>query len=122
MDAKKTFLIAPVRGYPPGAWGEYVKTLESDGWSVFWPARDTAQHDDPTGIRICRDNRTAIGNAHAVHLIWDGKSTGCLFDLGVAWALCKPIIILELPEDATNGKSFLRMPRAWAEEGPEVVG
>lgn len=76
------------------------------------PPHDTDQQDD-TGLRICRDNLQAIKEADVVHIIWDGKSQGSLFDLGVAFALGKRIIPLELPP-ATEGKSFQNMVRAWA--------
>jgi nucleoside 2-deoxyribosyltransferase len=109
---KKTFLIGPVRGFPPDYLASVVAGLESDGWQVHWPARDTDQ-SDPTGILICTDNVSAIRNADAVHVIWDGVSQGCLFDLGAAFALMKPVIPIELPEP-TEGKSFQNMIRNWA--------
>lgn len=111
----KSFLICPVRGKPPKEYEAIVETLESDGFAVHWPPRDTNQ-DDPTGLRICRDNAAAIGRADVVHVIWDGKSQGCLFDLGVAFALRKQIIPIELPE-ATLEKSFQNMVREWARGG-----
>lgn len=110
----KTFLICPVRGYHPMTWKTFVNGLEIAGWKVHWPTRDTDQHD-PTGLRICKQNREAIREADAVHVIWDGESTGVLFDLGMAFALGKRVIILALPE-APDVKSFLLMIRAWASE------
>lgn len=107
----RTFLIAPVRGLASDAWAEEVKALERKGWDVYWPARDTDQND-PTGLNICRANRDAIAAADVVHVIWDGQSQGCVFDLGVAFALSKDIIPLRLPE-STEGKSFGNMIRAW---------
>lgn len=117
MNKQKTFLIAPVRGYDANAWQAVVSELELK-YDVWWPARDTLQYDD-TGLRICRDNRAAIEASDVVHLIWDAHSTGCLFDMGMAFALRKPIIILSLPEDHGGGKSFLKMPRAWEQYGAE---
>lgn len=38
---------------------------------------------------------------------------GSLFDLGMAFALGKPIIYLEMP-DQTEGKSFQNMVKKWA--------
>lgn len=87
----KTFLICPVRGYSADAHAEAVQALEAEGWSVHWPPRDTDQND-PVGLRICTDNARAIAGADAVHVIWDGKSQGVLFDLGVAFALKKRVI------------------------------
>jgi nucleoside 2-deoxyribosyltransferase len=108
---KSTFLICPVRGVAPEESRRYVERLEADGWTVYWPHRDTDQADE-IGLRICEDNRSAIEKADCVHLIWDGKSQGCLFDLGMAFAMRKPVIPLTLPEP-TDGKSFQNMVRAW---------
>jgi hypothetical protein len=110
----KSFLICPVRGKPPEFYAAIVRDIEADGISVHWPPRDTNQTDS-TGLRICRDNAAAIAAADVIHVVWDGQSQGCLFDLGVAFALNKVIIPVELPA-ATEGKSFQNMIRAWADE------
>lgn len=108
---KTSFLICPVRGVDPEDARAFVSRIENEGYCLHWPPRDTKQ-DDPIGLRICRDNMAAIKAADVVHVIWDGKSQGCLFDLGMAFALEKPIIPLSLP-DETDGKSFQNMVRAW---------
>src|SRR5262245_6581602 len=108
----RTFLICPVRGRDPSVFAATVSRLEADGYAVHWPPRDTNQ-DDATGLRICRDNAAAIVAADVVHVIWDGESQGCLFDLGVAFALGKRLIPLHLPPP-TAGKSFQNMVREWA--------
>ena len=108
----KTFLICPVRGHEQAETEAIVRDLEAHGWSVHWPPRDTNQ-DDPTGLRICMDNEVAIEAADAVHFVWDGKSQGCLFDLGMAFALHKFVIPISMPEK-TEGKSFQNMVSAWA--------
>jgi nucleoside 2-deoxyribosyltransferase len=112
----KTFLICPLRGHDERAFASAVKQLESEGYVVHWPHRDTDQTDD-TGFRICRDNRAAIVAADVVHVIWDGQSQGCLFDLGMAFALGKSIIPLTLPPP-TSGKSFQNMVVEWAKRVP----
>lgn len=107
-----TFLIGPVRGKSPDYLASIVADLEAEGWQVHWPARDTDQND-PSGILICTDNVAAIRKADFVHVVWDGESQGCLFDLGAAFALMKPVIAIELPPE-TEGKSFQNMVRNWA--------
>jgi hypothetical protein len=111
---KSSFLILPVRGHEMSETEAIVKGLEDEGYKVHWPPRDTDQVDD-TGLRICNDNADAIRKADVVHIIWDGKSQGGLFDLGVAFALKKKIIAISLPE-ATEGKSFQNMIRAWEKQ------
>lgn len=110
----KSFLICPVRGVDPETARQFVSQIEAEGYTLHWPPRDTDQ-SDPVGLRICSDNAAAIRNADVVHVIWDGKSQGCLFDLGIAFALNKVVVPLSLPA-ATDGKSFQNMVRAWAEQ------
>jgi nucleoside 2-deoxyribosyltransferase len=110
---KKTFLICPVRGHDRNETEEVVKQLERE-YEVHWPPRDTNQND-ATGFRICCKNRDAIKSADVVHIIWDGKSQGSLFDLGMAFAFGKKIIPLELPEQ-TPYKSFQNMINEWTQK------
>lgn len=110
------FLICPVRNVLP----EYkdgidaqVTQLEQQGHKVYYPARDTNQ-DDPTGLNICNQNRQAIENADVIYVIWDGKSQGVLFDLGMAFAMKKKIrTITGYMPSMSNGKSFQNMIYAW---------
>lgn len=108
----RTFLICPVRGHEQAETQKIVAELEAAGYQVHWPPRDTNQ-SDPTGLRICQDNYAAIEAAEVVHFVWDGKSQGCLFDLGMAFAMGKKVIPLSMP-DPTEGKSFQNMVREWA--------
>jgi len=108
----KSFLICPVRWVDPELTRGIVEELEADGYTVHWPPRDTDQSDE-TGLRICADNYNAIKASDTVHVVWDGKSQGCLFDLGMAFALSKPIIPIKLPP-LSVGKSFQNMIIAWA--------
>ena len=107
----RTFLICPVRGHDPEETRWIVQRLELE-YIVHWPPRDTNQ-EDPTGFRICTDNLNAIKKADVIHVIWDGISTGCLFDLGMAFALGKTVVPIEMPEP-TEGKSFQNMVNEWA--------
>jgi hypothetical protein len=111
----KTFLICPVRGMSPDAHKATVDLLEKRGFTVHWPPRDTDQND-AIGLRICMDNANAIAAADVVHVIWDGKSQGCLFDLGVAFALKKKLEIIVIPP-LSEGKSFQNMMAAWSVDG-----
>lgn len=110
----RTFLICPVRGHDKTETENIVKKLEDDGFTVHWPHRDTDQEDE-TGYRICCQNRDAIESADVIHLLWDGKSKGVLFDLGMAFAMGKKIIPLEMPPQ-TSHKSFQNMVSEWAQK------
>ena len=112
----KVFLIHPIRE-AHREWEDkatdYVATLEKEGHEVYWPKRDTNQ-DDPFGFAICADNRIAIQEADEVHVMWDGNSKGCIFDLGMAFEQKKQIVLVRgwFPL-ATEGKSFANMVRLW---------
>lgn len=90
---------------------DIVAELEKD-YEVYWPPRDTDQ-TDPVGLEICGANLRAIQEADVVHIIWDGKSTGVLFDLGMVFALTKELVVISLPPE-TDHKSFQNMIRAYA--------
>lgn len=116
VQGKPAFVICPVRNGVPKEAEELVNELEREGMLVHFPPRDTDQ-DDNTGLRICQDNRAAIEAASVVYVIWDGQSQGTLFDLGVAFALRKPVIPVRLPPPS-HGKSFQNMVREWAFKHP----
>lgn len=90
--------------------------MEDDGWEIHWPPRDTNQEDSKTGgFRICVDNENALEDADRVFFVWNGESQGCLFDLGAAFALNKPITVLDAPPNVEGGKSFQNMARYWGD-------
>lgn len=103
------FVICPVRNaslQQTEAIEEWVREFEADGKTVYWPARDTNQ-DDANGYRICRDNADAIKSAKSVHVWFDPASQGSLFDIGMAFALEKPIrLINRCMLEKTEKKSF----------------
>ena len=91
----------------------YVNGLESQGYKVYYPARDTDQNDD-TGSRICNDNKNAILNSKEIHILWDEKSIGSIFDLGIAFAYEMPLKIINIEDvNLTNKKSFTNMIYDW---------
>jgi len=112
----KIYIICPVRNQLE-AWRdglmEYTKALESHGHKVHLPFRDTPQ-DDKTGWNICDNHAHAMREADEVHIAYDGQSEGCLFDLGMAFVLQKPIIpITGYFPKMTKGKSYSNMVWDW---------
>jgi hypothetical protein len=108
------FLICPVREASQATKmiiDEWVEEMELLDHKVHYPGRDTKQ-DDPIGYQICTDNKNAMTAADRVAIIWDGKSTGCLFDIGMAFAMDKQITVVSIPE-STEGKSFQNMILEW---------
>lgn len=110
---KKIFIICTVRGateeYRKNL-EQYVSLLESQGCQVHLPHRDTDQN--ASGYNICDKNATAIANADEVHIFYNGTSQGTHFDMGVAFAFGKPLIVVH-NETYGEGKSYARMIVEW---------
>ncbi len=112
-QGKKAFLICPVRGISDSMKARFdaqVKHLEDvDGWTIHYPPRDTNQHTD--SLKTCELNKQAIKDADMVFIIWDGKSKGCMFDLGMAFVLNKSVqpIVGYFPKATVGYKSFQNM-------------
>lgn len=119
----KYFIICPVRNateQQKQEMADIITAIEHLGHSVYYPARDTNQEDE-TGYRICTDNKNAIRDADIVLVYYDKNSSGTLFDLGVAFALDKEIVILNEVEDG-HGKSFSRMIQDWESRSIQPIG
>ena len=111
---RRIFLICPVRGIDPEtkqAIAGYVRQIEAEDVEVYWPARDTDQTDQH-GWTICTRNRSAILDANEIHIWYDPKSIGSVFDIGMVFALfgvgwVKKVVIAN-PDavQPTPGKSF----------------
>ena len=71
---------------------------------------DTDQ--DALGIEICHQNARAISKANEVHIFYNSKSQGTHFDMGVAFALLKKIVVVK-NEGFGEGKSYPRMLEEW---------
>jgi hypothetical protein len=99
------YLICPVRNGTPGDVFEYVRLREDTGDVVHYPPRDVNQ-DDPTGARICTEHRAAMDWCDECHVFWDSTSSGSHFDLGMAYALRKPIKLVRAYQEDGAGKSY----------------
>ena len=107
----KVYLICPVRNVTEEQQIEidtYAKQLENNGIIVHNPKYDAPQ-DDPTGFIICETHLNAMKNSDEVHVFWDVSSKGSHFDLGMAFALNKKVIIAKLYQDDNVGKSYVKV-------------
>jgi nucleoside 2-deoxyribosyltransferase len=100
----RIYLICPVRN-ATRTFESYVAELEAQGHTVHFPPRDVAQ-DCPTGQTICEKHRAAMIEADEVHVVWDVESKGSHFDLGMAYALHKPIVAVQALHADDPGKSY----------------
>lgn len=113
---KKIFIICTIRNASQDYIAKlenYAAQLESEGHIVYAPHRDTNQN--ALGYEICKQNMQAIKDADEVHILYNSNSQGTHFDMGVAFALNKKIVIVE-NEPLTVGKSFQRMLVEWFEK------
>jgi len=63
--------------------------LRSEGNEVYVPGIETPQDTDV--LTISKKNREAMKKCDEVRIIWDGTSHGVIFDLGMAFAMEKPM-------------------------------
>ena len=114
-NSKKIFVICPVRMADNEKVVEleaYTKGLEDNGCVVHLPNRDTNQYG--TGFEICSENAQAIKEADEVHIFYNPDSTGSHFDMGVEFALGKPIHIVEIKGGVPSSyKNFPKMLIEW---------
>ena len=89
---------------------EYVKSLESIGYTVHYPPRDTNQ--SASGLEICRENFNAMFRCDEVHVFYEPGSQGTHFDMGMAFALNRRVVAVNVGE-LPPGKSFARMLIEW---------
>ncbi len=71
------------------------------GHQVRVPAFDNAPDLDALGV--CEHNREMIEWADTVHLLWDQRSTGSIFDFGMVFALRKPFKIIYMEQKTFRG-------------------
>lgn len=111
---KSIFIICTVRGASEEykqRLENYVSELEGKGWKVHLPHRDTDQN--ASGYNICNQNARAIALADEVHIFYNPDSQGTHFDMGVAFAYGRKIVVVENVEYGP-GKSYPRMLDEWA--------
>jgi hypothetical protein len=101
--SNKVFLICPVRNATEEQKRyieDFVKEKNQNGIEVHAPHMHTVQQDMFGGYTICYQNANAIANSSEIDMYYDQNSTGSVFDLGVAYALNKKLVILNI-EDIT---------------------
>lgn len=110
----KIYLICPVRiadGDAIKLCEAYVADLESKGHKVHYPAQDIDQSLSATDINI--GNMAALESADEIHVIWQPKSYGSHFDLGMAFVLRKPIKLVHILDSESIEKNYLDVIYKW---------
>jgi len=79
----------------------HAKKLREEGNRVRMPAFDNLKGCDE--LQVCECNLKNIKWADEVHIIWDCRSTGTIFDFGMIFALHKPVKLLYLEKKTFRG-------------------
>lgn len=103
----RIYLICPVRNATFDS-SNLVSEWEKEGHLVHFPPRDVRQ-DDPIGVDICRAHLAAMKNADEVRVVWDVDSKGSHFDLGMAFALGKRVVLVKALQEDIGAKSYLKV-------------
>ena len=64
--------------------------LFEQGHDVRLPFFDDCEHD---ALSLCECNRALIEWADEIHVYWDNRSVGFIFDMGMIFMARKPIVI-----------------------------
>jgi nucleoside 2-deoxyribosyltransferase len=96
----------------------YVSELKIKGFIVQLPHQDDNQNK--SGYEICQQNMRYIKKADEIHIFYNNQSKGLHFDLGMAFILKKPIIVVQ-NELYSSGKSFSRMLKEWEKNGKRNI-
>lgn len=80
---------------------KYAGTLLSQGHEPIIPAFDS---ESKTVLQTLTRNRELMEMSDEVHLIYDGRSYGSIFDFGMCFAMRKPLKIIYIsPKNIVGG-------------------
>ena len=83
----------------------HVAILEEAGNEVFYPARDNPHEGvDETGSSISLTNLAALEAADEVHIFWDSESRDSVLELGMCFALHKPVVLWAMDVSKEHAK------------------
>ena len=96
---------------------EHALKLMTQGHEPLTPVFDTHKG---SVLDILTRNRTVMEMSDEVHLIYDGRSYGSIFDFGMCFAMRKPLKIIYIsPKNIVGG--MREYEKYCKEEGDEVL-
>ncbi len=104
----KIYIICPVRGVSDekqSVIDSYASGMEDDGHEVHNP-KYAVEQDDDTGYGICKGHLEGMRSCDEVVVFYDETSKGSFFDLGMAYALDKPIFFEEFFTEKPSTKCY----------------
>jgi hypothetical protein len=93
---------------------KHARTLLSQGHEPIIPAFDS---ESKTVLQTLTRNRELMKMSDEVHLIYDGRSHGSIFDFGMCFAMRKPLKIIYI-----SPKNIVGRMREYAEQCEKAVG
>jgi len=75
--------------------------MEAEGHEVSIPAFDDYPKFDD--LAVCEYNRGLVESADEIHLFWDQRSVGTVFDFGMCFALRKPLRVIYMEQKTFRG-------------------
>ena len=105
------YIICPVRSVTKEQQQEidnYALSLEKEGHFVHNP-KYAVDQNDATGWGICSGHLDFMRQADRVDIFWDVYSSGSHFDLGMAFALGKPVKLVRQYHEDGEGKSYAKV-------------
>jgi hypothetical protein len=87
---------------------DYARQLQGEGHEVHNP-KYAVDQDDATGFNICLGHLHSMMMANRIDVFWDVNSKGSHFDLGMAFALNKPIKLVKIYQPDNEGKSYVKV-------------
>ena len=84
-----------------GKMKRHKKLQMKQGHEVKIPAFDN--HPELDDLGVCLHNLEKIKGADEVHMFWDQRSVGTVFDFGMCFALNKPLKIFYMEEKTFRG-------------------
>jgi nucleoside 2-deoxyribosyltransferase len=79
----------------------HARNIRGGGDTVCFPAFDN--HPELDDLGVCEHNRDLIEWADEIHLFWDQRSMGTVFDFGMCFALRKPVKIIYMETKTFRG-------------------
>ncbi len=109
----RTYFLHTLAAHQRANVEEAVEKLEADGWDVYWPNRDNEHFgQEGDGFDFNIENKKQMSACDFVHVMFDGRPSGILFGLGMAFAMEKPVRVVQLPE-LTKWRSFQNLIDRW---------
>ena len=103
----KVYILCPVRKMTDDEKEIVEKYIDEMSKEFEVHSYKNVEQNCKTGSSIVLAHQKALEECDEVHVFWNCESTGSHFDLGMAYALGKTIIFVELFKD-NEGKSYYK--------------